>query len=221
MSEQGKNKPGQPNELDLIKSALSADLDETTVDIFSGDLFGKSEPEKKKQAETEKQKPAEPWGKSAGPELKPVEAEEIKLSLQEEAKQEPEMAQKPEAVAGEKVDAELSWEKPPAQKVQAPAPVPKKPPVLKTPSVKPKPEIETELKIEAGEFHSVAAVKDEEKLDQTGEILQQLEKMGDDFLSADEMKKLFQNVNLMIELLNKTLSRIEQLERKLREKGIL
>ncbi len=199
MSEKQK-KPGAPSEQDLIKSALATDLDESTVDIFGQDLFSESSPNKEPPVE---KKPAES-------ELKPEVVEEIKLSSSGH-----------HAVSAPVAEEEApAWERPVEEKPKPVAtPAPKAPPIEK-PAPAAEVPVNTEFKLEAGEMAAVTAVKEEDKIDQTGEILLQLEKMGDDFLSAAEMKKLFSNVNLMIDLINKALRRLDQLERKLKDKGI-
>ncbi len=204
MDEKQPKKSGAQSEQDLIRSALTADLDETTVDIFSQDLFAPAAPKKEKPVES-------------GP--KPVEAEEFRPPLSHPEEIAPVSPEKSEPARSEQVEPGLSWEKPPSRVTAKEAEPVKKP--EPAPQFRAESSPEMELKIEAGEFHSVAAVKEEEKVDQTGEILVQLEKMGDDYLSSQEMKKLFQNVNLIIDLINKALVRMEQLERKLKEKGIL
>jgi len=213
MDEKHPKKTGAQSEQDLIKSALSTDLDESTVDIFAQDLFAPAEP-KKEKAQAPEPKPV-------APEPKPAEAEELGPSLSRQDEVKPEPAEKIETTEPERVKPELSWEKPPAGQTGEQTRLSASAKSAPTPKPRQKSAPEMDLKIEAGEFHSVAAVKEEEKVDQTGEILSQLEKMGEDYLSSQEMKKLFQNVNLMIDLINKALVRMEQLERKLKEKGIL
>ena len=188
MSDKPK-KPSQPSEADLIRSALNTNLDDSSVDIFSQDLFGEPNPASAPE-------PAPAPAAQAEPSPKPEEVEEIQM---------------PEPPAGKRpaVPAELSWEKPPAP--AAPA----------APSKPASPDRDFEMKLEVGQMASVKAVKESDQLDQTGEILMQLEKMGDDFLSAEEMKKLFQNVNRMIDLINRSMSRLDRLEQKLKAKGIL
>jgi len=156
------NKKDDKTELELIKSSLNIDLDETTVDIFSEDLF----------APTEK-KPLRP------------------TSATGEKKQSPEPAQKE----------------------------PKAKPEVKKEREKPSEDLE--LEIEAGDFKSVAVAREEEKLAQTQTSMAQLEKMGGDLLSTKEIKKLFQNVNIIIDLLYEMEERIKRLERALKDKGVL
>jgi len=168
------------NEQDLIKKALSIDLEETTVDIFREDLFGEK---------TRKQKPQE------------------KAPLKEPAPQE----QEPE-----EAEHKPSWETP----VQEPAP--RKAPEEEADAVEENLGLELEdIDIKAGELQSLVASREEEKLDQTRKALAQLEKMGEDFMSTEELKKLFQNVNLIIDLLYQAVARLERLEQKLKEMGLL
>ena len=169
------------NEQDLIKKALSINLEETTVDIFREDLFGEKSREPKPQEKA-------PLKEPAPQEQKPKEAE-----------------QKP------------SWETP----VQEPAPQ-KAPEEEKADAVEEDLGLELEdIDIKAGELQSLAVAREEEKLDQTRKALAQLEKMGEDFMSTEELKKLFQNVNLIIDLLHQAVARLERLEQKLKEMGLL
>jgi len=156
------NKKDDKTELELIKSSLSIDLDETTVDVFSEDLF----------APTEKKHPP------------PTSAIEEKKPSPEPVKKEPKA-------------------KPEVKKEQE------------------KPGEDLEMEIEAGDFKSVAVAPEEEKLAQTQTSMAQLEKMGGDLLSTKEIKKLFQNVNIIIDLLYEMEERIKRLERALKDKGIL
>jgi len=109
----------------------------------------------------------------------------------------------------------------PEQKAQPQAPKPQQP--IKSPAAakEEKQEREIEIKLETGELKSFAAAKEPDKLDETEESLTQLEKMTGDFMSITEVKKLFKNMNLMIDMLNEFLVRLERMERKLKEKGIL
>lgn len=75
-----------------------------------------------------------------------------------------------------------------------------------------------EVKAEVGEISSVQAALEKEKLEWTQEQLKKLTKMGDDFMNTLELKKLFQNVNIMIELLKKLNARIDELEKRLEKK---
>ena len=172
----------EKSELELIKKTLSIDLDETTVDIFSQDLFG------------EKPKEKEPKPEKESPEVEKTSSEE---SVEEE---------------------KLSWETPPSSEdVQYQAS--EKAEVESEDMERLIDELESE--IEVGELKKVAAPREQGKLDETRRALAQLEKMGEDFMSTDELKKLFQNVNLMIDLLHQAVSRLERLEQKLKEMGLL
>jgi hypothetical protein len=79
---------------------------------------------------------------------------------------------------------------------------------------------EMELNIETGELKSLAATKEDEELDETEESLTQLEKMTDDFMSVKEVKKLYKNMNLMIDMLNLFMVRLDAIERRLKKEGI-
>jgi len=180
MAKDNSKKDESSAELELIKSTLNSNLDESSVDIFSQDLFGPakspaqeppSEPEKKP---IEKPKP--------GPEKK---AEPKKT--EKAAPREPEERKKTEPSARE---PELEEEK----------------------DVE-----ELDLNIETGELKNLAASKEETKLDETEASLTQLEKMGGDLLSVAEIKKLFKNMNTMIDLLTLAMVRLDRLEKKLKD----
>ena len=169
------------NEQDLIKKALSIDLEETTVDIFREDLFGEKSREQKPQEKAPLKEPA-PQGQEPG------EAEQ--KPTRETPVQEPAPQKAPEEEKADAVEENLGLEL-------------------------------EDIDIKAGELQSLAVAREEEKLDQTRKALAQLEKMGEDFMSTEELKKLFQNVNLIIDLLHQAVARLERLEQKLKEMGLL
>ena len=76
---------------------------------------------------------------------------------------------------------------------------------------------ELDLNIETGELKTLAAPKPEDKLDDTEASLTQLEKMGGDLLSIAEVKKLFRNMNTMINLLTLAMVRLDSLEKKIKD----
>jgi hypothetical protein len=164
MAKDNSKKDESSSELEIIKSTLSSSLDESSVDIFSQDLFGPP--------------------KTPQPEKKPIE--------------EP----KPEPV---KKTSEKKAEK-------------KKPEPAPEPSLEEEKDVEElDLNIETGELKTVAAPKEEEKLEETEASLTQLEKMGGDLLSVAEIKKLFKNMNTMIDLLTLAMVRLDSLEKKLKD----
>jgi len=194
-----KNDSQKPHsELELIKSALTSDLDESSVDIFAQDLFAAPKPDTKEAPPPEPE--PEPEKKTA-----PVEEEPVKPKKEEnkkEASEQPELIEK--RAEPEKPEPKRSLED-------------SSPGELK----EEKDVEEMDLNIETGELKSLAATKGEEKLDETEESLTQLEKMTDDFMSVNEMKKLYKNMNLMIDMLNLFMVRLDAIERQLKKKGIL
>jgi hypothetical protein len=189
-------------EQELIKSALNSDLDESSVDIFAQDLFAPPKPEIKEAA------PPEP-----APEPLPEGKKPEKKAVSEEPPDQPEKEDRKKA----------GYEKPAVtgKKAQDQKPAPcledSSPGELR----EEKNVEELDLNIETGELKSLAASKGEEELDETEESLTQLEKMTDDFMSVNEMKKLYKNMNLMIDMLNLFMVRLDALERKLKAQGVL
>jgi len=69
-----------------------------------------------------------------------------------------------------------------------------------------------EQNAEVGAFHAVAAGKKGQLLEQTEKLMEQLEPVGDDFMSTDELRKLFNNVNLLMDISRENSERIARLE---------
>ncbi|MFO8057377.1 MAG: hypothetical protein R6V10_08790, partial [bacterium] len=67
---------------------------------------------------------------------------------------------------------------------------------------------------EVGEFAAVAAAKKGEMLKSAEDKLSELEHAEGDFMNVDELKKLFDNVNLLIQWVKETSERLEKLEKK-------
>jgi hypothetical protein len=191
------------SELELIKSALSSDLDESSVDIYAQDLFAAPKPEKKETPPPEPAPQHEEKIKEAAPEPEP----EKKTAPKDEGPEEPKKEEK------EKQSEERPAEKTAPRSVMEDS----SPGELKAE----RDVEEMDLNIETGELKSLAATKEAEKLDETEESLTQLEKMTDDFMSVKEVKKLYKNMNLMIDMLNLFMVRLDSIERQLKKKGIL
>jgi hypothetical protein len=68
-----------------------------------------------------------------------------------------------------------------------------------------------------GDMTAVAAGKKGSLLEQTESLMSKLEPTGDDFLSVDEMRKLFINVNTLADLVCESAKRIDELEKKLEQ----
>lgn len=68
-----------------------------------------------------------------------------------------------------------------------------------------------------GEMTTVAAAKKGELLEKTRQMVSRLEPSGTDYLNVAELKKLFNNVNILIELVTETSERLEALEDLVRE----
>jgi len=173
MADKNSKKDETTSELELIKSTLSSNLDESSVDVFSQDLFGPGKP------------------------------------ASEPKKKAPEPAPAPARKTAE-----------PLKKAAAPAPA-KKPAPAEPGLEEQKGVEELDLNIETGELKSYAAAKEDGQLDETEASLTQLEKMGGDLLSVAEVRKLFRNMNTMIDLLTLAMVRLDAMERKLQEKGFL
>lgn len=67
---------------------------------------------------------------------------------------------------------------------------------------------------QVGDFAAVAAAKKGEMLKSAEDKLSELEHAEGDFMNVDELKKLFDNVNLLIQWVKETSERLEKLERK-------
>ncbi len=70
-----------------------------------------------------------------------------------------------------------------------------------------------------GDFAAVAAAKKGEMLKATEDKLSALEPAECDFMSVDELRKLFDNVNLLVQWVKETSERIAKLEKKVEELG--
>jgi len=207
-----KDDSQKPNsELELIKSALNSDLDESSVDIFAQDLFAAPKPQKKE---------APP----PGPEPQPEEKAKEPAPAPEQEKRAAPGEEEPEAPKKEEKQKD-KYEKPAMteKKAEHEKTEPKRSLEDSSPGeLKEEKDVEEmDLNIETGELKSLAAAKGEEKLDETEESLTQLEKMTDDFMSVKEMKKLYKNMNLMIDMLNLFMVRLDAIERQLKKQGIL
>jgi|GEM_PF-3683587 len=74
-----------------------------------------------------------------------------------------------------------------------------------------------EKEAQVGDFAAVAAAKKGDMLKTTEDRLSGLEPAECDFMSVDELKKLFENVNLLIQWVKETSERIAELEKKVDE----
>jgi hypothetical protein len=74
-----------------------------------------------------------------------------------------------------------------------------------------------EDRAEVGEMTFVPTAKKGDALQKTAELMLALDPAGDDFMNTDELKKLFNNVNILIEWARETSERLERLEDKLEE----
>jgi hypothetical protein len=72
-----------------------------------------------------------------------------------------------------------------------------------------------ETRAQVGEMTVGPAAKKGEALQQTAQALSGLEPVGDDFMSVDELKKLFNNVNILIQWARENAERLERIERKI------
>lgn len=70
-----------------------------------------------------------------------------------------------------------------------------------------------ETRAQVGEMTSVPTAKKGEALERTAEMLSDLEPAGGDMMSVDELKKLFHNVNILIEWAREAMERLDRLER--------
>ena len=209
-----KNDSQKPNsELELIKSALNSDLDESSVDIFAQDLFAAPKPQKKEAPPPEPEPQPEEKAKEAAP--TPAPEQEKRAAPKEKEPEEPKKEEKEK----DKHEKPAMTEK----KAQPEKPEPKRSLEDSSPGeLKEGQDVEEmDLNIETGELKSLAAPKEAEKLDETEESITQLEKMTDDFMSVKEMKKLYKNMNLMIDMLNLFMVRLDAIERQLKKQGIL
>lgn len=202
----GKSLGDDSGEMDVIKDIFGSDEPTGgTTDIFASDIFA-----------------ADPFATA------PAEAPEPKPEPNPPAKP-PTPAKAAPASAGIKVvtDADLKQllDKPPAPSPAKPkpAPLPKKAPAPAAPAKPlPAPEPESlEFQAVAEDLLAVGAAKKGAGLEEVAHELEGLEPMGDDFMSIQEMKKLFGNVNAIIEAIPRLCQRIDRLEEALSKAGLL
>lgn len=69
-----------------------------------------------------------------------------------------------------------------------------------------------ETRAQVGEMTAVAAGKKGQLLERTRELMSGLEPAGQDMMSVEELRKLFNNVNILVQLAQETAERVDQLE---------
>lgn len=74
-----------------------------------------------------------------------------------------------------------------------------------------------ELRAEVGEMTAVAAGKKGQLLERTAVLISSLEPAGEDLMSVAELRKLFKNMDLLIQIIKETNERLSALERRLGE----
>jgi len=74
-----------------------------------------------------------------------------------------------------------------------------------------------ETRARAGDMTAVGAAKKGEQLKRTEELISKLEPAGEDLMKVEELKKLFRNVDLLINWAKEMTERIERMEQKLDE----
>lgn len=72
-----------------------------------------------------------------------------------------------------------------------------------------------ESKAQVGDMTTVAAGMSGDLLKHTAELIQKLDPSGGDFMSVSELKKLFSNVNVLIQLAEESSERLSRLEKEL------
>ena len=77
------------------------------------------------------------------------------------------------------------------------------------------------LQAVAEDYHAVGAAKKGAALEQVAHELEGLQPMGNDFMSIEEMKKLFGNVNAILESIPRLCKRLDRLEEALAKAGLL
>ena len=113
---------------------------------------------------------------------------------------------------------------PAPKRAAPPKPAPVAAPAAKTPAVSPsrvEPLEDIVLQAVAEDYHAVGAAKKGAALEQVAHELEGLEPMGDDFMSIEEMKKLFGNVNAIMESIPRVCKRLDRLEEALAKAGLL
>ncbi len=207
-------------EMDVIKDVFSsAGPEDSTTDIFSQALFGGQEPavEEEKPAPAKKEKPvkeAKPSDKST---VHVVTDHDLEQMFEEPVKED---AEEEEMPVEEK--ATLPFEKSPEQAhSMKEAAEPKA-------AERPFPEEAVEEVLEhieerakAGDIKPVEAPRIGAAIERIRKQIDSLEEMTGDFMSTRELKKLFQNFNIMINLIQEVMHQLEVIEKSLIEKGLL
>jgi hypothetical protein len=219
-------------EMDVIKDIFAGDEPTGgTTDIFASDIFA-IDPFAPAPAKAPEPKP-EPKPQAKPPALAPAKTQPAP------AKAAPAPAKTQPAPKGIKVVTDADFKqlldvspaplpakpKPAAPAKPAPAPAAAKPKPAPAPAKPaPAPAVEPEsleFQAVAEDLVAVSAAKKGAALEQIAHELEDLEPMGDDFMSIEEMKKLFGNVNAMMEAIQRLCQRIDRLEEALAKAGLL
>lgn len=188
-------------EMEVIKEIFSSEEPTGgTTDIFASDLFA-----------------ADPFALANPPEPKP----EPKPTPRPPQTASP---QAPSAPSGIKVvtDEDLKQLLTPSPAVPPPAKPQPVPEPKTSPPRAPAAEPESlDFQPVAEDFVAVGAAKTGPALEEVAQELEGLEPMGDDFMSIAEMKKLFQNVNQLIDTVQKFSRRLDEMEKALFDIGAI
>jgi hypothetical protein len=211
-------------EMDVIKDVFSsAGPEDSSSDIFSTALFDAQKQEEPEPAkEEEKPAPVEDDKGEPTEEEKPAEESSVHVVTDQDLKsmfdegEGEEVPGKPEhegALPFEKAPDDAPEEESAAEDEADEGPVPEK-------------DLEEvidhiEEEAQSGEIKPVEAGMKETAIDRIKKQIESLETLSGDFMSTKELKKLFQNFNIMIALIQEVMHQLEVVEKKMIEKGLL
>lgn len=200
-------------EMDVIKDIFAGDEPTGgTTDIFASDIFAADPFATALEKAPEPKPEPKPQAKPPAPAPKG-----IKVVTDADFKQLMDVSPAPSAPQPKPA--------PPAKPAPAPAAAKPKPgPAPAKPAPAPAPAAEPEsldFQAVAEDLKAVGAAKKGAGLEQVAHELEDLEPMGDDFMSIKEMKKLFGNVNAIMEAIQRLCQRIDRLEEALAKAGLL
>ena len=211
-------------EMDVIKDVFSsAGPEDSSSDIFSTALFETQKQEEPEPAkEEEKPAPAEDDKGEPAKDEEPAEESSVHVVTDQDLKsmfdkgKEDEVPDEPEqegALPFEKAPEDAPEEESAAEDEEPEGPVPEK-------------DLEEvidhiEEEAQSGEIEPVEAGTKETAIDRIKKQIESLETLSGDFMSTKELKKLFQNFNIMITLIQEVMHQLEVMEKNMIEKGLL
>lgn len=207
-------------EMDVIKDIFAGDEPTGgTTDIFASDIFA-ADPFATALEKAPEPKP-EPKPKAKPPAPAPAKTQPapkgIKVVTDADFKQLMDVSPAPSAPQPKPAPPAKPAPAPAAAKPK-PGPAPAKPAPAPAPAVEPE---SLEFQAVAEDLVAVGAAKKGAGLEQVAHELEDLEPMGNDFMSIEEMKKLFGNVNAIMEAIQRLCKRIDRLEEALAKAGLL